>query len=102
MQLSAMLVARAITYVEVVDLNPRGRAYYPALAQALVRRFSFQKFPQKPEDFDESKGVVFGVGIEPETGQTVDQVIIYPNGILLDTRETTSVSKALMEKALLW
>jgi hypothetical protein len=100
MDLAAVLLARVYTFLDIYELNPNGRVYYPKLAGALVNRYGFTTFPQKPEDFDESKGVKFLNGRIGNT--TIDQVIIYNNGILLDTRISTAESKALLHEALFW
>lgn len=100
MELAAVLLARASAWVESYDLNPRAKAFYPDLAKALVARYNFQKFPQKIEDFDETKGVVFAEG---KLGNSViEQVIIYTYGIVLETRSSTQESKRLLEDALQW
>ena len=62
MQLAAVILARALLFVESFDLNPRGKAYYPDIVQGLVEKCGFQKFPQKLEDFDETKGVDSSAG----------------------------------------
>jgi hypothetical protein len=100
MELLSVLQARALAWVEPAELNPRAAVFFPDLVQALVARYNFQKFPQKPEDFDEAKGVTFGAG---RLGNSViDQVIIYTYGLVIDTRSSTQESKRLLEEALLW
>jgi|SRR6267154_1678882 len=100
MELESVLLARASAWVEPVDLNPRGAVFYPDLTKALVARYNFQKFPQKLEDFDESKGVTFGVGRLGDT--VVEQLVIYTYGIVLDTRVSTQESRRLLEEAFEW
>src|SRR6267143_435317 len=100
MELSAILLARVYTFVDIYELNPHGRVYYPALTEALVKRYGFTEFPQKPEDFDEKTGVKF---LNGRFGNiTVDQIVIYNNGIVVDTRVSTDESKALLIEALNW
>lgn len=100
MELLSVLQARAVAWIEPSELNPRAAVFYPDLVQALVARYSFQKFPQKIEDFDEAKGVTFGVG---RLGNSViDQLIIYTYGIVVDTRSSTQDSKRLLEEAFEW
>jgi hypothetical protein len=100
MELVSVLQARAVAWVEPVELNPRAAVFYPDLVQALVARYNFQKFPQKLEDFDEAKGVTFAVG---RLGSSViDQLIIYTYGIVVDTRSSTQDSKRLLEEAFEW
>jgi len=100
MELESVLLARASAWVEPVDLNPRGGVFYPDLTKALVARYNFQKFPQKLEDFDESKGVTFAVGRLGDT--VIEQLVIYTYGIVLDTRVSTQESRRLLEEAFEW
>jgi hypothetical protein len=67
---------------------------------AIVLRYNFLKFPQKPEEFDEVKGVVFSMGKLEET--SIEQLIIYTYGILVDTRVSTQESKRLLSEAIEW
>jgi hypothetical protein len=100
MELASILLARAMAWIEPSDLDPRGAVFYPELTKALVARYSFQKFPQKLEDFDESKGVTFGVGRLGDT--VIEQLVIYTYGIVLDTRVSTLESRRLLEEAFEW
>jgi hypothetical protein len=100
MELLSVLQANALAWIESAELNPRGAVFYPDLVQAIVARYNFQKFPQKVEDFDETKGVTFATG---RLGNSiVEQLIIYRYGILLDTRSSTGESKRLLEEGLQW
>jgi len=100
MELAAVVLARASAWVESYDLNPRGKLFYPDLAKAVATRYNFQKFPQKIEDFDEAKGVVFAEG---KLGNSViEQVIVYSFGVVLETRISTQESKRLLEEAFDW
>jgi len=89
-----------MAWVEPIDLNPRGAVFYPELTKALVARYNFQKFPQKLEDFDESKGVAFSAGRLGDA--VIEQLVIYTFGISLDTRISTQESKRLLQEALEW
>jgi len=89
-----------MAWVEPIDLSPRGAVFYPDLTKALVARYNFHRFPQKLEDFDESKGVAFGVGRLRDT--VIEQLIIYTYGIVLDTRTSTQESRRLLEEAFEW
>src|SRR5205809_2735919 len=100
MKLGAILIARAIGYFEVLDLDPRGRLYYPTLVEALIKRYEFAKFPKAADDFDESKGIEFHDGRWEDIA--IDKMIIYSTGILIDTRSSTSDSRKLLESALVW
>jgi hypothetical protein len=100
MELAAVLSASAMAWVESNDLNPRGKVFYPDLVKAIVARYNFQKFPEKLEDFDESKGVTFTSGRLGDS--VIEQVVIYTYGIVLNTRLSTQESKRLLEDALQW
>lgn len=100
MELASVLLARALAWVEPIDLNPRGAVFYPELTKTLVARYNFQKFPQTLEDFDESKGVTFAVGRLGDT--VIEQLVIYTYGIMLDTRVSTQESRRLLEEAFEW
>jgi hypothetical protein len=100
MKLSAVILARVLEFVETFDLNPSGRVSFPALVQGIVERFGFLKFPQKYEDFDESKGVEFIGG--HWDGITVESLKIFNNGLMLDTRASTADSERILEEGLVW
>jgi hypothetical protein len=100
MELAAVLLARALAWVEPADLNSKGSLFYPDLAKAIVARYNFQGFPQKVEDFDEAKGVTFTAG--HFGGVTISQFVIYTYGLLFDTQTSTDESKRLLEDALIW
>ncbi len=100
MELLSVLLARAMAWVEPAELNPRAAVFYPDLAQAIVARYNFQKFPQTLEDFDEAKGVTFAGGRFENS--VIDQLVIYTYGILVDTRSSTQESKRLLEEAMQW
>jgi len=100
LQLSAIILARALAYVEAFDLNPRGKVFYPDLVQGLVERYKFQKFPKGPDEFDESKGVVFEDG--KFGGKVIQKFTIFNTLLALETRSNTSDSTELIEDMLVW
>jgi hypothetical protein len=100
MEITAVMLARIVAFIEVQELNPKGKAYYPDIVAALVRRFNFQVYPTKPEDFDEAKGVQFADGKFADG--TVDKLQIFTHGLIVDTRVSTDVSEKLLRDTLLW
>jgi hypothetical protein len=100
MQVKAILIARFLGFVEVATLNPEGKIFLPTVASALVQRFNFQKYPTTPEQFDESKGVEFLEG--QWNGMNVPKLVIYNNGILVDTQADTDESERIFMEALGW
>lgn len=100
MEISAVLLARFFAFIETYDLNPRGRAHFPAMMDSLVERYGFAKFPQKLEDFDESKGVIFQAGRSGKVG--IAQVQIFDHAIYVDTTSSTEDSEKFLLEALTW
>ena len=100
MQLSAIVLARYLGFVETFDLNPFGRVFFPEIIPALVKRCNFQKFPTGYDDLDEQKGIEF---LEGKWGEiTIDRLAIYRNGISVDTRSSTADSEKILEETLVW
>jgi hypothetical protein len=100
MELSAVLLARAIAFLDINELNPRGAVFFPKIIPAIVERFSFQVFPSKPEDFDESKGVKFTMGYFD--GHSIDELTVFNDGIVLSMRSSTTHAKAVITDTLIW
>jgi hypothetical protein len=100
MKRSAVVLARCLAFVETYDLSPDGRVFFPDLVKALVSRYEFQKFPKDFSEFDETKGIDF---LEGRLGsEVIWRLTIYNNGIMIDTRSNTSISKEIIEEALSW
>jgi hypothetical protein len=100
MQLASVLLARAYAVFQIEDLNPNGTVYYPEIATALVGRYGFQKYPSKPEEFDESKGIEFHDGRLRET--VINKLVILNRGIYVDTGASTDVSEDILRDMLEW
>lgn len=100
MNVAAIVLARVLGYVEPIDLNPRGTVFYPEFTRELVERYNFQKFPQKLEEFDETKGVEFHQG---RIGSKIIQKFVIWNSILVvETRTSTAESKEIMGDMITW
>lgn len=100
MKLSAVILARVLGFIETADLSPRGQGYFPEIVSKLVERYNFQKFPQKLEEFDESKGVEF---LEGRIGnRTIKKIVIWNSVLVVETRSSTADSKQILEEILLW
>jgi hypothetical protein len=100
LQLSAVILARVLGFVETFDLSPRGQVYFPDVVSKLVERYNFQKFPQKIEEFDESKGVEFHegrIGNKP-----IQKFVIWTSLLVLETRSSTADSTQILEDMLQW
>jgi len=100
LQLSAVILARVLAYIEVVDLNPRGTIFFPELVQELVKRYKFQKYPQNIDEFDESKGVEFHQGVSG--GNIIQKFVIWNTLLVVETRSNTTDSKEILQEMLQW
>lgn len=100
MRLSAVTLARFLAFIETFDLNPRGRVHFRDLVPALVERYGFMKYPQKAEEFDETKGVVFEGGKAGEVGNLRFQ--IFSGALVVDTTSSTQDSERILEDTLVW
>ena len=100
MQLSAVLLARVLAFFDINDLNPRGRLFFPDLVPLIVERFRFSTYPQKPEDFDEQKGIVFSGGYI--SGTTVDKLTVWSDGAGFDVRSSTDEAKEIIHDTFQW
>jgi hypothetical protein len=100
MQIASVLLARYYGLVQIEDLNAGGTVYFPEIVAALVQRYGFMKYPIKPEEFDEEKGVEF---LDGRAGkQVIDKIIILNSGIYLDTQTNTTVSERLWYELMDW
>jgi hypothetical protein len=100
MQLSAVILARTLAFLDVNELNPRGSVFFPKIVAAIVERYGFQTFPNKPEEFDESKGVTFADGYFD--GQAIENLTLYNDGIKLDVRSSTTQGSDILKGILEW
>jgi hypothetical protein len=99
-QLSAILLARALAFFEVVDINPPGGLFFPDLTRELLQRFNFQKYPRNFDEWKDDKGAIFASG---KLGKvTVDNLTLFNNGIQVDTHSGTDESKRILEETLQW
>jgi hypothetical protein len=99
-QLSAIILARVLGFIETFDLSPKGRIFYPDIIPEIVQRYKFQKFPTTFEQLDEAKGIEFHEG---KIGDKVIQKFVIWNTLLVvETRSSTADSKQILEEMLTW
>ena len=46
MELAAIHLARAMAFIEPIDLNPKGKVFYPDLVKLIVNRYKFGNSPK--------------------------------------------------------
>jgi hypothetical protein len=98
MKLSAVVLARTLAYIELADLNPKGKVFLPDLIKAIADRYKFQRLPKMEER--EKEGLIFEEG--KIGNKVIKKLTIYDALIVLETTSNTSDSKQLIEELLLW
>ncbi len=87
MELIATTLARLACFFEVQGLDPFGKTTDLQAIKELVKRYSFEKWPQTFAELDFAKGIELSAGTC--NGINVDKVSLYTNGIAVDTRSST-------------
>jgi hypothetical protein len=101
MNLAAILKARTLAFIDVNELNQRGRIRFSDLVPAIVERYSFQSFPTKWEDFDLSdKGVSFRSGRMGDV--VIDELKIYSGLSYVESLSNTDDSRLVLIDLLEW
>ena len=100
MELLSVGTARFVAGISTSELNPRGLLVYPALIEGMKEKYGFVATPNIQDTLDESKGIVFQDGAWNNIA--IDKVTIFSDGIVVDTRSSTSDSEAIFEEAMQW
>jgi hypothetical protein len=99
-QVASIVLARTLAFVEVFDLDPRGKVSMSDLAQSLIERYKFKKYPTKMEEFDIAKGLVFEDG--KISGKVIQKFSIFDTLLVAETRSNTTDSMEIIEEMLGW
>jgi hypothetical protein len=98
-KLSAVIQARALAFIELYDLDPRGRTFFPEVVQKIQQRYGFLQVP-KVEELEEQKG------FELKTGKIGNKVIdalkIFPNLFVIETHSNTTDAQIILEDLFEW
>lgn len=101
MEITSVLKARAILFIELDELNREGKIRLADCVQPLVEKYGFLGFPTKFEDFDlDDKGTIFQSGKAGDV--LIDTLKIYNGAIVMDTLTTTQNSESLALELLRW
>lgn len=96
----AVILARAVAFLDMAEINPRGTIFTPDLAREIVARYQFQKFPQTLDEWRGENGAVFEMG--KIDSQIISKLVIWTTGITVETHSNTSDSKRLLVEMLAW
>jgi hypothetical protein len=100
MRITAIKLARVIALFDSDELTPYGGVSTTKVAAEIAKKFEFQKYPRPGEEFDNKKGIEFLDGIWEST--PVTKLTIYNDGIIIDTRHSTSRSLQILAESLHW
>jgi hypothetical protein len=92
------VLARTLAYIELADLNPKGKVFLPDLIKEIAERYKFQRLPKFEER--EKDGLVFEEG--KIGNKVIKKLTIFDLLIVLETASNTSDSKQLIEELLVW
>ncbi len=94
MELTAIVVARAIALLEVQALDPKGQVSTPDALKSVADRYAFTKVPQDLAEFDLQKGVDLAFGKLDNIN--IERLTIFGTGIAVDTRSSTEDSEKVI------
>jgi len=102
MKVTAIKQARFVALFDIDELIPSGLISMSTVVPAIANRFGFQttKTPRNDDKPDESKGFEFFDGIWD--GTPVQRLAIFNDGIILETRVSTSKSREILVESMKW
>jgi len=87
-----------LAYIELADLNPKGKVFLPDLIKGIADRYKFQRLPKFEER--EKEGLIFEEG--KIGNKVIKKLTLFDALIVLETASNTSDSTQLIEELLLW
>jgi len=100
MKLLSVGLARAIWFMDVNELNPRGKDIFTHLLPALLEGYKFKTCPKPGEDFKDGMKLTGGEFVRDDGSVIALNLTIYTDGIAADTYSSTEDSEAFLEEAL--
>lgn len=95
MKLLSVSLARLTALTETAEINPRNQVSVPQIVSAMVERYGFLKYPKMVEEYDLSKGIVFGLGRVKNIN--IERIELYFVGVVVETRSSTDDCEAVLE-----
>jgi hypothetical protein len=105
MRLSSVFGARAVWYLDIEALNPRGIRLFPDVIPALVSEFHFSEYPKSTEQMDEtaSSGIAFRNGkFDGPKGPVAADFEIHAAGLAVQTKASTQESEHILGDLVQW
>src|SRR5258708_4580765 len=100
MKLMSVVLARALWFLDVNELNPGGKDAYIHLFPALLEDYKFKTVPKPGDDFKDGMKFMHGEYVNEDGDVLVINVTIYHDGIAADTYSSTKDSEKFLEEAL--
>ncbi|SPE37338.1 hypothetical protein SBA3_2630008 [Candidatus Sulfopaludibacter sp. SbA3] len=98
----SVIKARSLWFIDTLELNPRGKAFFPDIVEALEEKYEFERVPKSSSDKNPQGGFEFGDGIfarGPDDWIDVS-LIVFSDGLAADTRSSTKDSNAFLNDLL--
>ena len=100
MKVAAIVMSRVLAFVDTADLSPTAGVNAPDFVREITKQFYFQKYPQKLEEFDATKGIEFLTGRFGK--RAIPKFALWPNLLTIETRSNTTEAQALLGEMLTW
>jgi len=94
----SVIKARSLWFIDLLELNPRGKAFFPDVVDTLEEKYEFEKVPESSSDRNQQGGYEFVDGIfEPRPDDWIDvSLTVFSDGLAADTRSSTKDSDAFL------
>lgn len=100
MKLLSVGLARAMWFLDVGELNPRGKDIFTHLLPSLIDDYKFKTYPKLGEDLSQGIKLMNGEFVKEDGTVLVLNVTIYTDGIAADTYCSTLDSEDFLNTAL--
>lgn len=98
MELVSVTLSRAIFLFDLDSLNPFGKMSAAEVTAEMIKRYQFAQSPQALPEITMEKGAEFLSGRFGEV--VIDKLTMYPNGLVVDTRQSTEESEMVAQDIL--
>lgn len=96
------LVSKELSQVALMAnfISPYGNLYLPKVIKGLQERYGFLQTPQSLKETQQTTGATFSHA--HFDGHTIDQLKIYPNGLLVQSKTTVEKTEHFLNDLLSW